>query len=276
MALVVVASAKGSPGATSLSLRLAVEFGRRLGSSYPAACLVDADPDGGDVGLLLGLAAAPSVATLALAGRHGFNEAVLVSHAQRSPLLPGVAILTGIAGRGQRSAVGWLAPPLAEVARNTALPVVADAGRVGSIESARALYGAADRVVVVCDPSTPSIVHTRSALISLAAEGVEAGVVLLGNTKEPPSELATALGRPLLAIVSPVSPPNPIVSLSQRAGHSLSTQGRRLQRSDPTEIERLADVLLGAGTPLSQPAQRIDEHAPASLESAIAAGTAER
>lgn len=274
MPLVLVASAKGSPGATSVSLRLAVELGHRLGSTYPAACLVDADPDGGDVGLLLGLAAAPSVATLALAGRHGFNEAVLISHCQRSVLLPGVAVLTGIAGRGQRSAVGWLAPPLAEVARKTALPVVVDAGRVGSIEGAQALYRAADGVVVVCDSSTPSIVHTRSALISLAAEGVEAGVVLVGVSKEPPSEIATALGRPLFSVISPTSPPAPLSLAARRSGHPL--QGRaRSQRSEAGEIEHLADVLLGNAEPLSQPAQRIDEHAPAALQTAIANMTAQ-
>lgn len=264
MTLVVVASAKGSPGATSLSIHLSLAFARLLGSSYPASCLVDADPDGGDVALLMGLAAAPSVATLALAGRHGFNEAVLISHTQRSQLLPGVAVLAGVAGRGQRSAVNWLAPPLADAARSSSLPIVVDAGRVGSIEAAQALYSAADRVIVACETRTASIVHTRSALIALAAEGVEAAAVLIGPTREPPTELASALGRPLLAVL-------PEVSFSTRYSRRPVGTGRtRSLRPDAASFDRLVNVLMGEEEPIAEPQHRIYEHAPVALSAAVA------
>jgi MinD-like ATPase involved in chromosome partitioning or flagellar assembly len=252
MPLFVLTSAKGSPGTTSLALGLAVELGTRLGSSFPAAFLVDADPDGGDTALYLGLAAAPSVGTLALAGRHGFNEAVLVSHCQRSRLLSGVAVLVGVAGRGQRAAVSWLAEPLAAAARSIAVPVVIDAGRVSSIDSARALFLAADKVVVCCSPSTASIVHARSALVSLAAEGIVAGVVMVGPMREPPEEIAGALGHSLLANLK--SPPR--WSWSRPV-----PRGRPPEVRHP-ELQRLASVLLGDQHPLALPAQPIFEHAP--------------
>ncbi len=267
MSLTVVASAKGSPGATSTALRLAVELGRRLGSSYPACCLVDTDPDGGDVALLLGLSAAPSVATLALAGRHGFSESVLISHTQRSPLLPGVAVLAGVAGCGQRSAVSWLAEPLGDAARRANLPIVVDAGRVGSIETTRPLYTAADQVVVVCDSSTASIVHTRSALIALGAEGIDAAAVLAGEAREPDAELAAALGRPLLARVPSAALPAPF---APRVRHRGSEAKRATLLSEGTGVERLARVLCGEAAVLADPLEKIVEHAPVSLEGAIA------
>ncbi len=266
MSLIVVASAKGSPGATSTALRLSFELGRKLGSSYPASYLVDADPDGGDVALRLGLAAAPSVATLALAGRHGFSEAVLVSHTQRSALLPGVAILTGVAGRGQRSAVSWLAQPLAEAARRTSLPIVVDAGRTGGFESVHPLYAAADHVVLVCDESTPSVVHARSALIALAAEGIEAGVALAPEAGEPASEIARALGRPILARVPKAGFDNPFAPGRHRP---LGARGRSAP-GGPSGVGQLAEVLAGEARPLAEPAQRLDEQAPASLGGLIA------
>ena len=267
MSLTIVASAKGSPGTTSTALRLSFEIGRRLGSLYPASCLVDADPDGGDVALILGLAAAPSVATLALAGRHGFNEAVLISHTQRSAVLPGVAVLTGVAGRGQRSAVSWLSKPLGELARRSNLPVIVDAGRVGSVDPARPLYAAADRVVLVCDPSTPSIVHTRSALIALAAEGIEAGVALVGEPGEPAVEVARALGRPLLATVTKAPVENPY---SLHGRYRPATGWPRAGASPTSGVELLAKVLAGEVEPLAVPALAIDEHMPLSAHTALA------
>lgn len=252
MALFVITSAKGSPGTTSIALGLAGELANRLGSSFPAACLVDADPDGGDTALYLGLAAAPSVGTLALAGRHGFNEAVLISHSQRSRLLPGVAILVGVAGRGQRSAVSWLAEPLAAASRSIAIPTVVDAGRVSSIDTARPLFRAAERVLVVCSGSTASIVHARSALISLGAEGIDPAVVVVGTMREPAEEIAGALGHTVL--VNLKNPP--------RWSWSHPLPRGRSQHARLPELDTLAAVLLGEKEPLADPSVPIREHAP--------------
>lgn len=255
MSLTVVASAKGSPGSTTVAACLAAELARRSGSLYPGACLVDADPDGGDLALALGLEAAPSVGTLALAGRHGFNEAVLVSHAQRSVVIPGVAVVAGVAGRAQRSAVEWVARPLGEVARRASLPVVADAGRVGALESTRALYSLSDHVIVVCGARTASIVHTRSALVALKSEGFSPVVVVIEPVHDAIEEIAAALGQPVIGTF-------PIVMAgSTSIERTASFQLQKAHKGMPAAA-RLVSVLLNERPPLASPEIFIEEHAP--------------
>lgn len=202
MSLVAVVSAKGSPGTTRVACMLAGELASQNGGTPVSAFLVDADADGGDVALALGLDPAPGLSTLALAGRHGFGEELVLKHSQRSRLLPGVAVVPGIAGRSQLAVLDWLAEPLAGAALGAVLPYVVDAGRSWPAGPGRVLVEAASCVLLVTRAGNGDIVHCRSALAALAELGVEARPVL----SEPPGtdvgELTLALGRPPAGVLT--------------------------------------------------------------------------
>lgn len=237
MSLIVVGSAKGSPGATTLALAMAGSLARREGARYPGALLLDADHDGGDVALRLGIDPVPSVATLALEGRHGFDEALCLQHAQRARALPGVAVLAGVAGRAQAAVLDWLAEPLLDLARRSALPIIVDGGRLGHL-AVRALACGADHVVLACGPATSDLLHTRSALALFADEGVEPEVVVMSNATVGAQAVADALGRRVAAIVPP----------SARPG-------------DPV-VARLLSVVAGEQPAVAEPVRLITEAAP--------------
>ncbi|MHB1986934.1 MAG: hypothetical protein ACYCSF_02955 [Acidimicrobiales bacterium] len=264
-----IGSAKGSPGATTVAMLLARELARRAATRFPAAVLVDADPDGGDLALLLGLDTVPGAATLALAGRHGFDDSVLLSHSQRSSALPGVAVVPGIAGRAQRATLDWLADPLGDAACASSLSVVVDTGRVTTLASTGALLKKSDCVLIACGASTASVVHTRSALVSLRAEGIDAKAVVIGETNEPAEEIASALGHPVAGLVpvesltaarpsTVTAPPQGAFSRSKRPTGS----SRGARRSSDTALALLASVVLGEAAPLALPSTPIREAAP--------------
>jgi MinD-like ATPase involved in chromosome partitioning or flagellar assembly len=203
MSLIAVGSVSGAPGATTLALALALELSLRAAPGTPGPILVDADADGGDIAIRLGLDPVPGLGTLALAGRHGLDEETLQSHAQRARDLPGVAVVPGIAGPAQSPTLEWVAPPLAELAPRCRRPVVVDVGRFGAAAGSRALIQAADRLLVVCRPDTASIVHARSGMAALTARGLEPSAVLLAADNSRLDELSMALGRPVVAALAP-------------------------------------------------------------------------
>ncbi|MGO9911278.1 MAG: hypothetical protein ACLPQS_08985 [Acidimicrobiales bacterium] len=264
MSLITIASAKGSPGSTSLAVLLARELASRREGRVPVACLVDADPDGGDLALRLGLDPVPGAATLALAGRHGFDESLLVAHSQSTHSLPGVAVVPGISGRAQRSVVEWLAGPLARAASPMSVPVVVDAGRVDAMTS-RDLFELSDCILVACRSDTASIVHARSALVSLVAEGSEPKAVVTEANGESAQEFANALGHPVAAVVPLETMRAGLVPQPPRRLPSPAV--RHLGRSDPA-VRLLASVVLGESAALAVPATRILEVPPPHVSTA--------
>ena len=74
--LICIASGKGSPGATTLALALAI-------SDPELVTLVDADPDGGDLAAWLGISATPGLVSLAAAVRHSFAGGEFERHVQQ-------------------------------------------------------------------------------------------------------------------------------------------------------------------------------------------------
>jgi hypothetical protein len=201
MSLIVLGSAKGSPGVTRFAHSVAAALGREHAGAHPGAVLVDGDADGGDLSFLIGLDPVPSVATLALEGRHGIDMDLLLQHAQRDLSLPGVAVLTGVPGRAQAALLEWLFPHLAALAHGCSIPFVVDVGRLAG-GACRPLLEAADRVVVLCGTSTSSLVHTRSALGAVAAAGASPCALAIGPERESAADLADALGFPVLGPLS--------------------------------------------------------------------------
>jgi MinD-like ATPase involved in chromosome partitioning or flagellar assembly len=252
MSLVAVTSAKGAPGATTFAAHLAVALARRggiegQGRSLSAIFLVDADPDGGDLALTLGLDPVPGIGTLALAGRHGIEPALLFEHSHASRALPGVRVVPGISGRAQAPAVEWCSRPLAAAAAGASdRTIVVDVGRVGRGDAALPLFEQADQVIAVCRPDTPSVVHCRSACTALAALGISATVVVVGSEPESAPELAAALGRPILGVM-------PVGLTAAVEGATLVARARASCRSAERALDRLCNSLTGATPPLAEP-----------------------
>ncbi|MGH9283318.1 MAG: hypothetical protein ACRD0S_10340, partial [Acidimicrobiales bacterium] len=109
MSLVALISAKGSPGVTTAAVALA--------AGWPVArstVVVEADLAGGDLAAACGLAIEPGLGSFASAGRHGFDAAALLSHAQLLPC-------------GVRALVGPLSDDEAGAALDTLTPNLNDA-----------------------------------------------------------------------------------------------------------------------------------------------------
>ncbi len=257
MSLVALCSAKGSPGTTTVSLLLARELARRLGRTG-GVCLLDADPDGGDVAVRLGLDPVPGAGTLALAGRHGIDDGLLLAHSQRTTTLPGVAVVAGISGRAQQATLDWLVRPLADAAVRSPLQLVVDLGRIAAGGPASVLLERAGEVLVVCRSDTASVVHTRSALIRLRAQGIAARAVVAARDDRVAEEVSMALGHPVAGVV-PLGHGGPFDFAGPRLPvASLRAEDRALQRA----IGGLAAFVLGQAPALVTPQVAITEHAP--------------
>lgn len=255
MSLVTLASATGSPGTTTVALRLARELHRRMeGTSHAAMFLVDADADGGDIGLRLRLDPVPGVATLALAGRHGLDEELLGSHAQRARALDGVLVVPGISGRAQAPALERLAARLAEVASGPGPQVLVDAGRTGSTTVAP-LIARAEHVVFVCRSDAASMVHTRSALAALGSN-LRVSCAVIAGAKEAPEELSAALGRDVAAVLPLERQNRPLESGRHR--EQVPAPSRAMNEA----VAQLAGVVTGDRAPLATPPLLAHESAP--------------
>jgi hypothetical protein len=168
---IVVCSAKGSPGATSVALALAAIWQ----GSTPV--LIEADPSGGDLAYRCRhrdggpLAATPSIVSLAAASRGGSASSLdgpaarLVDHTQE--LACGVRAVPGLIGPAQARGLDRLWPNIARAAVASSEPVIADLGRIGP--AGTAFLEAADVVVVVCQGRLESLLHTRELLVDLVA-----------------------------------------------------------------------------------------------------------
>lgn len=273
MTLLTVVSAKGSPGATTFAMRFAEALPSRLAAPGRSVCLVDADPDGGDIALILGLDPIPGIGTLALSGRHGFDENELLEHCQHSAHLPEVAVVPGTSGRSRRSPE-WVAEPLAQAAASATFPVVVDAGRIGtalgSASPAFPLLEKADQLIVVCRSDTASIVHCRSALLRLEAGRSERAdphrplIVVIDSTGESPAELADVLGHPLAGVLpfdrSSTWPARGRTPVGHVASRGIGPASRRSREA----IAGIVSVVLGKTEPV-RPSKAVHEAAPASV-----------
>jgi MinD-like ATPase involved in chromosome partitioning or flagellar assembly len=265
VSLVTIVSAKGSPGTTTIALHLARELAGRLPGPMPGACLVDADRDGGDVALMLGLEPLPGVGTLALAGRHGIDDATLLEHSQRPRSLPRLAVVPGISGRAQSSTLDWLAAPLADVAVGSTMPVVVDAGRASGLHEVPALFHHARHVFVTCRADTASVLHTRSAMVTMAAAGLAPRAVVIGALSGPADELAAALAHPVAAIVGTPHTGLQVQALRQPPARYPAGVLRQMTRPGDTGIARLADVVLDLAADAAEPPTATIEAAPAAV-----------
>ena len=158
--LLAVCSDKGSPGATTTALALASAW------STPAV-LVEADPYGGDLAVRLrtkagaALPEAPTVLTVATAARTSESAALVSRYAQ--PVNDQLSVVPGHLVAEQLSGVpDW--GPFAAALASSAIPVVADLGRLHSASPLLPVAARADVVLVVGRPDAASVIRMRERL----------------------------------------------------------------------------------------------------------------
>ncbi len=157
--LVVVASGKGGVGTTTIAVSLAVAIARRRLRTV----LLEADPNGGDLAILCGIEQRYTLADV-LASRRTVCEVL-----QRGP--GAIGVLSGT--WGLESTAGWSATAgrrllgeLQQLGGQTDVLIV-DAGS-NPHAITRRFWQAADLILAVTTPATPSIVKTYASIKAAA------------------------------------------------------------------------------------------------------------
>jgi hypothetical protein len=182
---IALASAKGSPGTTT--------FGLALASVWPRpVVLVEADPDGADLGARCGLPDRPGLLSVATESSRDNQPFTFGEHEQQ---VGNVRVVIGPADARQASiAVTQLGDTLHGLSD---VDLLVDVGRLRPGSPSSGLVAAADFLVVVSGGDLASVAHTAPALP--ASPG--AGVVVVGETGFDTAALREAFGAPVLGYV---------------------------------------------------------------------------
>jgi MinD-like ATPase involved in chromosome partitioning or flagellar assembly len=195
MTVVVLASTRGSPGVTTTAVALAL--------AWPAdgarPVVVEADPDGGSAADRAGLAQDPGLATLATASRRGPGATTIADHCQELPA--GVRVLVGPPSPEEMGVALGDAERLLHVLAGGPDDVVIDAGRLRPDAPTGPLVRAADTLLLVARPVLDELRATRHRVEALRGDGLEAGLVLIGDRPYPPAEVADALGAAVVGVL---------------------------------------------------------------------------
>jgi hypothetical protein len=193
MAVIVLASAAGSPGVTTSALGLALTWPRSV-------LLVEADPTGGS-----------ALIDLAWAQREGL---LIEALAELSMPIPdsSASLLPGIRSHRQAGSLGGLWEPLAAALKGldrTGRDVIIDAGRLGLIGSPEPLIYAADLMLLVMRSDLVALAAARSWAETLRAGFNELGATararaLLVGERRPyrGRDVAKVLGLPVAAALA--------------------------------------------------------------------------
>jgi MinD-like ATPase involved in chromosome partitioning or flagellar assembly len=215
--LIALASVKSSPGVTTTALALAAGW-----KSAQRRLLVEADPSGGDLGLWLGLPAAPGLAGLAAAARHAHDASLPWEHARE--LAGGTRLVTAPAGAKQAAAcvAALTAAGLPAELAASGDPVLADCGRLDPGSPALPLAAAAAVTILVVRPRVSELAHLEPAIRDLEQAGLRLALLLAPGTRQPPEpcypagEIAAALGVPVRAGLP--ADPRAAAQLARHAG----------------------------------------------------------
>lgn len=168
MALLAVASDKGSPGVTTTALTLAAVWPRR-------AVLAELDPSGGDVAFRLrgprGAPLAPDIGVLSLAAglRRGARPEQVFEHVQR--LDGGLEVLLGLATAEQGASLTGVWPAMGRIlASIPGVDVVADCGRLYPGSPIIDLLRHSSGVLLVTRPAMDAVAHLRARAGAMARE----------------------------------------------------------------------------------------------------------
>ncbi|MDH6284405.1 septum site-determining protein Ssd [Prescottella agglutinans] len=205
-AVVVVTGGAGGAGASSLAAAVALEAGRpRDGrATAPWTLLVDADPLGGGLDLLLGIEGDPGLrwSGLAVEGGRVSADALRAALPARGSGLSVLACGRGRAGDDRPTPAA--AAAVVEAGRNAGGLVVCDVPRhpsaVGDV-----LLDAADLAVVVVPATVRGGLAAERVLAQVSERNPNQGIVIRGPAPGGLRgvDLADRLGVPLLAAVRP-------------------------------------------------------------------------
>ncbi len=268
MPVIVVGSAKGSPGASTTALALAAAW-----PGQARLLVVEADASGGDALLRFGMRETPGLVSLAAASRRsGVTAALVREHAQRLP--GGVEVVVAPAEAGQcTAALDALGEAWADADLGGAL-VVADCGRLGlDTGAATELLRIADAVVLVSGGAVEALGHTAAAAGRLRPHAGYLVVAVVGRCAWPATEVEAALGADTCVMLpydeasaallrgAPVPrrrwlarPRHPLMDAARRLAVVLEREllgrpgredGQRAEAAPGTELVSLASVLGG-------------------------------
>jgi hypothetical protein len=196
MALLVLASNRGSPGCTTTALALAAAWPPARG----APLLVEADPDGGVLAARCGLGVKPGLIELCGRARVALDDDDVWSFAQELP--GGGPVVVGHPAAepchaALRSAAARLADYLVAMPERDA---IVDVGRFRPGSPAMAIVGRADVLLVVGRPTVEEIgaVTHRAGVLRDAG----AALVLIGDRPYPAGEVAAAVDLPVVGMIA--------------------------------------------------------------------------
>jgi MinD-like ATPase involved in chromosome partitioning or flagellar assembly len=199
VAVLALVSAKGSPGVTTTAAALACA----AATQGEDVVLVELDPSGGDVAMLVDAVGEAGLVSLAEELRHGGVVAELVrQHAVE--IVPGVPAVLAPPGTVEAAGmIGSLADRWMSTLQEASGTVVVDAGRwdPGSATSRRVV--GADVVAVVCRATAPSVEHTRRVVDALrSAVRCPVAVLVVGTRPYAGEDVAAALDLPLAGVLA--------------------------------------------------------------------------
>ena len=203
MSLVAVASAKHSPGASTVAELLAALWPVRR-----RCLLIDADPAGSNWLLRPGISNEPGLMTLAAEARRELASRVVLEHVQ--VLSDRLAALVGPASSLQATAaLDILGDRLgAHLRAFEDVDVIADCGRLALSSPSLPLIREANQAILVSGSGITDIVHLASWVKHLIADGCELAIMLTkisepagGQPTYKPAEVADALGIDVLGVV---------------------------------------------------------------------------
>ncbi len=230
MSVVAVASAKGSPGVSTIA-----ELMVGLWPPGTHGVLVDCDPAGGEWLLRPGVASEPNLVTLAMAGRRELVPGAALSHVQ--VVGSGLDVLVApAAARQAASALEILGDRLgAHLRALVGVDVIVDCGRLAQRSPALGVVASADLIVLVSRATVSEMVHLAPWVEQLLQEGRRVGVVLVGgqwrhqNVVYQPAEVAEALGVPVFGTID--HDPTAVARLWAQPGSLAGLSRSRLVRS---------------------------------------------
>lgn len=198
MSLLVLGSAKASPGVTTTALALA--------ATWPAdrrVQIIEADPDGGVLAARQGVPSEPGLSTLAVTSRRSLTLADLDGHLQ-APSGSDIKLLVGPPAAEQaRRSLGLAAGPLASVLSGLdGTDAIVDVGRLRPDTEAMPLVEAADAVLLVARPRLDEVQQLPARLRALRPTLARVGILLVGDKPYPPAEVAVALDAEVVAVIA--------------------------------------------------------------------------
>lgn len=253
MSLIVLGSAKGSPGVTTLAVVLA--------QCWPGPAVVaECDLAGGDLAARFSLAPTPGLTGLGSDAEDG--QALAWPGVRQS--LPGDQAGVVVGGVGNWDVIAeldWVG--LARVMADVPELVVADVGRVGA-GPFEALAPVARAIVMVARRELSAVAHVRGILgwIAAAAPDIQVGLVMVGERGLwSDQEVSVSLGVPVLGCLPWVG------ALSAPPRRAQAPDLRPLRKAGSSIARRLGEILgpevaTPVQSPVASPARTEEDQTP--------------